>query len=152
MNEIKYVHINIISKDWKPLAQFYISVFGCKPIYPERDLSGKWIDELTLVPHAHIQGIHLRLPGYENDGPTLEIFQYNSQLENSDKNINRNGFAHIAFKVNNFEELMKKILEHGGSKLGKLVTHDVPEVGELTVVYMKDPEDNIIELQQWKYI
>lgn len=40
---IKYVHTNIIAKDWKRLADFYIQVFNSKPLYPERDLSGKWI-------------------------------------------------------------------------------------------------------------
>ncbi len=31
------------------IAQFYIDVFNCVPVYPERDLSGNWIDKLTSV-------------------------------------------------------------------------------------------------------
>ena len=27
---IKYVHTNIISRDWRRLAQFYEDVFGCE--------------------------------------------------------------------------------------------------------------------------
>ena len=41
-----------------------------------RDLSGEWLDRATGLKNAHIKGIHLRLPGYGEGGPTLEIFQY----------------------------------------------------------------------------
>lgn len=44
---IKYVHTNIIAKDWRTLADFYIKVFECTPIQAERDLSGEWLDQAT---------------------------------------------------------------------------------------------------------
>ena len=78
---IKYKHTNLIAKDWKQLSNFYQSVFKCKPIPPERDLSGNWLDRITDIQAAHITGIHLRLPGFGDDGPTLEIFQYDSMPE-----------------------------------------------------------------------
>jgi len=40
-NNIKYVHTNLIANDWKSLSEFYVNVFDCEPIYPERDLSGR---------------------------------------------------------------------------------------------------------------
>jgi hypothetical protein len=49
-------------------------VFGCTPVPPERDLSGKWLEKAARVETAHIGGIHLRLPGHGHEGPTLEIF------------------------------------------------------------------------------
>ena len=36
----KYVHTNLIARDWKRLIRFYIDVFGCEPKGPERDMSG----------------------------------------------------------------------------------------------------------------
>ncbi len=72
---IKYVHTNLIAKDWKNLSNFYINVFSCRAIYPKRDLSGEWIDKITNIDSVRIRGIHLALPGYEK-GPTLEIFEY----------------------------------------------------------------------------
>jgi predicted enzyme related to lactoylglutathione lyase len=73
---IKYVHTNIIAKDWRKLSLFYQRVFGCKPVPPERDLSGQWLDSLTGIDGAHITGEHLALPGYDGQTPTLEIFSY----------------------------------------------------------------------------
>jgi predicted enzyme related to lactoylglutathione lyase len=46
---IKFVHTNIIARDWKKLAQFYIDVFECEPLKPERDLDGEWIDKMTGI-------------------------------------------------------------------------------------------------------
>lgn len=38
------------------------------PVPPERDLKGKWLDELTGLFETKIKGIHLRLPGYDDSG------------------------------------------------------------------------------------
>lgn len=148
--KIKFVHTNIVARDWEKLAQFYIDVFECKPVYPERDLKGDWLDLVTNIKNAHIKGIHLRLPGYA-DGPTLEIFQYNRQIKRDElTEINKPGFAHIAFLVDNVQFYYKKLLENGGAKLGELVEKEIEGVGVLTVVYARDPEGNIIEIQNWK--
>jgi hypothetical protein len=51
---------------------------------PERNLKGSWFDSLTAVKNAHVEGIHLRLPGYSEDGPTLEVFQYSPSAPSPD--------------------------------------------------------------------
>ncbi len=148
-NQIVYSHTNLIAKNWKKLAEFYINVFGCKPVYPERSLSGNWLDKLTNIKNVHIKGIHLKFPGF-TDGPTLEIFEYNIRI-NRDKPpvINYFGFGHIAFKVENVEQVLNELIEHGGNKYGELVTKEIAGLGTITVVYAQDPEGNIIELQKW---
>ncbi|MDC7127171.1 MAG: VOC family protein [Spirochaetales bacterium] len=145
----KFSHVNIISRNWKDLAGFYIKVFDCTPVLPERDLAGEWVDELTSLSDARIKGIHLSLPGYESNGPTLEIFEYNENISGSGKNINLEGFGHIAFAVDDVEAKLNQLLENGGSVLGKLIDADIDGVGNITVVYAKDPEGNIIEIQKW---
>jgi predicted enzyme related to lactoylglutathione lyase len=148
-NEIKYVHTNLIAKDWKKLAQFYIDVFECEPTYPERDLFGEWIDKMTGIADVKIRGMHLKLPGYDH-GPTLEIFDYNkaSNLQKSSI-INDYGFGHIAFHVTNVEDIIEKIIAHGGSKYGELIVKEIHGMGILKAIYAMDPEGNIIEIQNW---
>ncbi len=147
---IKYVHTNIIASDWRRLADFYIQVFGCKPLLPERDLSGEWVEKLTGVEGAKIKGVHLALPGYE-DGPTLEIFEFDPwSLNIAEPTVNFSGIRHIAFHVDNVEETLFHLLQNGGSKLGKIVKKQYETLGLLTVVYARDPEGNIIELQNWR--
>jgi len=107
---MKYVHTNIISSNWQLLADFYIQVFECTPVPPARDQSGAWLDQCTGVQNAHIQGMHLRLPGCG---------------------------------------LLEKVLKHGGSKQGEISQKLVRGVGFITLIYAKDPEGNIIEIQNW---
>src|SRR6056297_2479679 len=149
----KFSHVNLVSSDWRKLADFYIKVFDCRPKLPERNLSGEWLDKLTDLQDAHIQGIHLLLPGSgagASAGPTLEIFQYDHNKTNTQKNINLEGFGHIAFAVENVEEKLQLLLEHGGSTVGELIDTEIEGVGRISVVYAKDPEGNIIEIQKWE--
>ncbi len=147
---IKYAHTNIVAKDWRSLSDFYIKVFDCKPVFPERDLSSKWIEKVTNIDDVNIKGIHLTLPGYEA-GPTLEIFEYNPENpERHPSDISRQGFGHIAFVVDNVEEVLDKFIEYGGKKYGALQEKEFTSLGVLTVVYAEDPEGNIIEIQNWK--
>lgn len=147
---IKFAHTNIITDDWKKLAGFYINVFDCEPLFPERDLRGNWLDKATNIENAHLTGIHLALPGFENNSPTLEIFQYDHNLENPEAVTNRKGFGHIAFKVDNVLEILNRLIENGGSQLGEVIESDVAGLGHLTFVYAKDIDGNIIEIQNWK--
>ena len=145
----KYVHTNLIAKDWRRLAEFYQKVFGCVPVPPERDFSGKDLDAGTGIPGAHLQGIHLRLPGYDKDGPTLEIFQCEPEVERSPVRVNRPGYGHIAFSVENVESARKEVLASGGDAVGEIVTLEVSGDAKVTWCYVTDPEGNVIELQSW---
>ena len=146
----KYVHTNIVAKDWRALANFYINVFGCKPKPPERNLKGKWLDSATSLMNAHARGIHLYLPGYAANGPTLEIFQYSRAAKRKKKLINRPGFTHIAFSVKDVRQALQNVINHGGGKIGNVVRTNIRGAGKIEFVYACDPEGNIIELQRWE--
>jgi len=145
----RFAHTNIIAQDWKRLAEFYEQVLGCVPVPPERNLAGQWVEEATSVPGAQIRGAHLRLPGYGERGPTLEIFQYNRQEQRSATAINRPGLAHIAFVVDDVQAARDAVIAAGGRDWGKIVSVEIPSAGSITFVYVTDPEGNIIELQRW---
>jgi predicted enzyme related to lactoylglutathione lyase len=145
----EYVHTNLIARDWKRLARFYSEVFGCEPRPPERDMCGARLDQLTSLQNAHLSGIHLRLPGYGDDGPTLEIFSYDQLVGPELPSVNQCGFGHIAFAMDDVDEALQAVIAAGGSTVGNIVTTDVDGVGVLRVVYARDPEGNIVELQKW---
>lgn len=146
---MKFAHLNIVSKDWKKSADFYCNVFGCTPVPPIRDQSGKWLERGTKVKNAQLEGIHLRLPGSVTNGPTLEIYQYSKILERDTSAANLRGFGHIAFEVENVVQTLDSLLKNGGEKHGEIVTKDVEGIGKLTFTYAKDPDGNLIELQSW---
>jgi len=147
--QAKYVHTNLVAQNWRKLAEFYTNVFGCVLVPPERDFQGNELDAGTGLKGAHLTGAHLRLPGYGETGPTIEIFNYN-QLEPRPKTaVNRPGFGHIAFEVDNIEAARREVEASGGSRIGEIVTLTTKIGTKVTWCYMADPEGNALELQSW---
>ncbi len=149
IQEARYVHTNLIARDWRRLADFYVSVFGCEPVPPERDYAGPDLEAGTGVAGATLQGVHLRLPGGGADGPTLEIYTYSELAEGSGPAVNRPGFGHLAFDVPSVSAARAEVLEAGGSTVGDVVTLSTSTGGRVTWCYVADPEGNILELQSW---
>lgn len=145
----RYVHTNLIAKDSQSLIFFYKNVLGCTSIGETRDIRGEWLDQMTGVKNAHIVGEHLRMPGYETDHPTLEIFSYDEMVEGEARRIDRCGFAHLAFEVDDVKETLSAVLAGGGGQIGELVRAEYGDGRKAVFVYASDPEGNIIELQSW---
>ncbi len=147
---IRYAHTNLIARDWQALSGFYQRVFGCVPVPPQRNLRGDWLDRLTGLKNAHITGEHLALPGYEQKGPTLEIFSYDEMMQGDLPAIHRTGLAHLAFEVDAVAEALALVIAEGGAALGEVVSAAYPGGITAEFVYARDPEGNLIELQSWK--
>jgi predicted enzyme related to lactoylglutathione lyase len=145
----RYAHTNIIAADWKRLAEFYRRAFDCEPVPPERNQSGKWLEDGTGLPGAALEGVHLRLPGHGPSGPTLEIYSYRDMEEKPAPAPNRKGYGHIAFVVDDVAATLEQIVSLGGRAIGKVTSTQVPRAGQITFVYAADPEGNLIELQKW---
>lgn len=147
---MKFTHTNIAARDWKNLSQFYINVFDCRIKPPERRLSGEWLDRGTGLSNAQLEGVHLLLPGHGESGPTLEIFSYSDTRENKPIMANHTGFTHIAFEVGDVTRTFDKALKNGAGQLGEITEKEIPGVGWLKFVYLRDPEGNIVEIQSWR--
>lgn len=146
---MKYMHTNIVARDWKRIADFYIAVFGCTIKPPERNYSGYWLDQATGLTGAALKGVHLLLPGHGESGPTLEIFSYEEMVEKPSVLANHTGLTHIAFEVEDVDEVFELAKKHGGSGLGEVTEKEIEGVGVLKLIYFRDPEDNIIEILSW---
>lgn len=145
----RYAHTNLIAADWRALAEFYIRLFGCEVVPPERDFQGPLLEAGTALPGAHLRGAHLRLPGYGADGPTLEIYNYTQLAERPPTAVNRPGFGHIAFGVDDVAAARQAVLNAGGQAVGEIVTLQTTTGARVTWCYVTDPEGNVIELQAW---
>lgn len=150
IREARFVHTNLIALNWRALAEFYIQVFGCTLVPPERNFSGSALEAGTGVAGAALTGVHLRLPGFSTDeAPTLEIFRYSALAPAEPPAVNRPGFGHIAFSVASVEEARNEVVRLGGKPLGEIVELSVAGGRRVTWCYVHDPEGNIVELQSW---
>ncbi len=117
----RYVHTNLIARDWRKLAEFYQSVLGCVLVPPERHFSGAELEAGTGVRGSHVDGVHLRMPGNGEKGPTIEIFT-----------------------------CARRSSHTGGGAVGDVVTLTTAAGRQVTWGYVTDPEGNVVELQSWK--
>jgi catechol 2,3-dioxygenase-like lactoylglutathione lyase family enzyme len=145
----RYAHTNLIARDWRMLAAFYVENFGCSLVPPERNFSGPELEAGTGIAGAMLSGAHLRLPGYGDEGPTLEVFTYSELAESLVPRVNRPGYGHLAFQVNSVADARRKVLAAGGGYVGEIVTLITATGARVTWCYVTDPEGNIIELQSW---
>ena len=149
MLNARYGHTNLVARDWRTVAAFYEELFGCEPVPPERDYRGPDLEAGTGVSGAALRGVHLRLPGHGPNGPTLEIYQYEPELDAIPVAVNRPGFGHIAFAVDDVAAAREAVLAASGRAVGEVVTLQTSDGRRVTWCYVTDPEGNIVELQAW---
>jgi predicted enzyme related to lactoylglutathione lyase len=149
MIDARFGHVNVIARDWQKLADFYEAVFGMQIVPPLRDYRGPDLEAGTGIAGAALRGAHLRLPGLGPDGPTLEIYQYESGPAGLPAAANRPGYQHIAFAVPDVPAAREAVVSAGGRKVGAIVTATTADGRRVTWTYVTDPEDNIVELQSW---
>ena len=149
---MRFAHTNVVSTNWKTLVEFYIKTFNCTLVPPIRKQSGTWLDRGTGLKNASLEGAHLLLPGHGENGPTLEIYQYEPIEKQEAIPPNKRGFGHIAFEVDKVEIILDLLKQNGGDVCGEITKRTVEGVGEITFVYVRDPEGNLIELQSWKKV
>jgi glyoxylase I family protein len=102
------------------------------------------------LPGVRLHAIHLRLPGHGGDGPTLELFGLAELLDRVPSVPNRPGLMHVAFAVDDIRKSLERVVEAGGETLGSIAKAEVAGVGWVEFLYCRDPEGNIVELQEFK--
>lgn len=145
---LRYVHTNLVARDWRALARFYTEVFGCEQVGPERDLDGATVAAGIGREGARLAGVHLRLPGFGADGPTLELYRYDPLTDTEPPSVLRRGYGHLAFQTDDLVGLRARVLAAGGRAIGAVVTTPAGSRW-VTWCYVADPEGNPIELQRW---
>jgi catechol 2,3-dioxygenase-like lactoylglutathione lyase family enzyme len=149
IEDVRFGHVNVTSRDWRRLAAFYTEVFGCEFVPPERDIRSADLDAATGLRDAHLTGAHLRLPGHGTTGPTIEIFSYDELTGHTGPRVDRPGWGHIAFQVPDVPAALAAVAAAGGGELGSVITTRTADGRQVTWTYATDPDGNIIELQAW---
>ena len=147
--QCSYLHTNLTVKNIVAMQAFYTEVFGCVPVREIECATGEWIENITSVEGGQIKYVHLRFPGYDQNGPELELIQYLTPAKKYDITADTYGFGHISFSVDNVQTAVETVINAGGKLVGEVVSVNIPRRGLLTEAYVTDPEGNMIELQHY---
>ena len=94
----RYVHTNLVAKDWKRLAQFYIDVFGLK--------------EIGKVDSPNASGYYL------SDGDVnMAILNFKNDKVAGVRGKEYSGIHHIGFQVESLEEMTERLASVGSEPM-----------------------------------
>ncbi len=135
-------HVGAHVHDMDRMVRFYREAFGfellSEPFSWEND---EFIDKIVDVPNSAAKGCMLRAGTCY-----LELFQYSAPEPDSPdpKKPYDKGYTHFCVDVINIEEEFERL-----KGLGMTFNQPAPiNVGHVKSIYGRDPEGNVIELQE----
>ncbi|MEI1280427.1 VOC family protein [Leptospira venezuelensis] len=118
-DRIRFLHVNINSKDWNKTLNFYNKILNSSATGFERDYKGEFIENLTGIKGAEVKGRHIALPGYSAGGPTFEIFTYNQFSPRGPLSKSDTGKVATGFRVLNLKAALDKVIQEGGTLISE---------------------------------
>jgi catechol 2,3-dioxygenase-like lactoylglutathione lyase family enzyme len=146
-------HVNLVVLDLDRMAAFYSDLLGMR-ISKRVTIHGKWIDGVVGLEGVEADVIYLDPPA----GPRVELIHYRRPQGDRPAALgtpNTPGLRHLAFRVRDIEQLVRRLKEAGIRFLGdvqRVPTEQVTYEGEVQkfLVYFHDPEGNLLELCEYK--
>lgn len=142
---MKLAHINLVARDAETLAAFYVNVFKCEYLREPKVLSGEKVSRGNGIPNSEIYAIWLKFP--DLDAPFLEIHEHRVTHARKQPRVNEPGFGHLSFQMEDISFVLSAIIDAGGARIGE--TTDFGSADKpFHIAYARDPEGNILELEQ----
>ncbi|HXE54831.1 MAG TPA: VOC family protein [Tepidisphaeraceae bacterium] len=146
-------HVNLVVDDLERMATFYTSLLNMR-ITKRVTISGPWIDQTVGLTHVQADVIYLDPPS----GPRVELIRYLRPESARPKALgesNTPGLRHLAFRVTGIEHLVGNLRRAGIqflSDVQRVPTDQVSYGGDVQkhLVYFRDPEENLLELCEYK--
>lgn len=135
-------HVGVHVRDLDRMVKFYQEAFG----FERADDEFSWrdtalIDQLIDVPGSAARGVMLRAGTCY-----LELFQFSAPDPVSTRPLRPfdKGYTHFCVDVTDIEKEFERL-----RALGMTFGHSAPlDVGHVKSIYGRDPEGNVIEIQQ----
>lgn len=113
-SSLKFIHVNIISEDWRALCDYYISALGCSEFGPLKDHEGEYKSQVIGIENVHVIGQHILMNGLEKTYPTFEIFTYSIKGRNAPTDERELGINCIGFTADEPNAVADVFVNAGG--------------------------------------
>ncbi|MCQ2409373.1 MAG: VOC family protein [Clostridia bacterium] len=137
--DLKFIHVNIITEDWRGLCDHFNTMFGSEDTGKIKDHSGSFKEGVIGVPGVHVIGKHILLPGFYLSYPTVEIFEYSIKGKDTVPQLDEIGLSAIGFKSDDLDKDKDIIIKNGGAF--------VKDLGEGSLL-MKDKQGDLVILMK----
>lgn len=140
----KINHINLVVSELDEAKAFFIQLGFT--VGDESELSGEWITSIVALPDVRARYATLKLPGAETNLELIEYINPPSERDPDMSKPNQMGFRHIAFEVENIDELVQDLKNKGIKFISSI--HTYPKTGK-RLVYFWGPDGILLELAQY---
>lgn len=147
MDIVRADHTGFTVQSLEASLNFWVAVLGFKHLYTNTYGPGAFLDNVVGVNGASMTLAMVQAPG----GHMIELLEYHSpdDIQVFTPRSCDTGSAHLAFTVNNIDELLAKIEAAGGQRLGEFQTVEEGERKGLRLGYARAPDGVILEFLQW---
>ena len=143
----RFRHVALIVKDMNTILDFYTTVFGCM-IKRDFEIDSEEFQKGIGIENGSARCVHLILP---NSDVEIELFQFYHPvpIAVSKQQINDLGIRHFSLIIDNMDEAICELKLKGVELHSEPIRFEKPkEIKGFCFVYIKDPEGNIIELNE----
>ncbi len=135
-------HVAVNTANFDRLVKFYREAFGFEPALDEMG----WSDSAEIDSIIGVPGSAARTTMLKAGNAYLEIFEYSSPAPRVEGPLapNDRGYTHFAVDTDDIEADFIKLQQAGMT----FVKNEYGDMGEIKAIYGKDPDGNVIELQQ----
>lgn len=141
-----FAHVGMTVKDIQTTVDFYAKYFGFKETMRGAFPPGFFEAKPTL--YKLPDGILSDFAFIESpDGVTIELFGFNPQVPQEDAIWNMPGFHHIALYVPDLQKKYEEMKADGLDVNYFFLPDNMDPAGEHHWVFLRDPDGNMIELQ-----
>lgn len=132
-------HSGIVVHNLQDSLHFYEELLGLK-IIKQMDECGSYIDNALGLHAAKVTTVKLSVP----NGEMIELLKYQShKSEQTERKIYDIGLTHIAFTVNNLDDVYNKLKNHN---IAFLSPPQCSPDGYAKLAFCKAPEGTFVEL------
>lgn len=147
---VKHVdHINIVVHDLERSVHFYTELLGLVETR-RAHLTGDWIEAIVGLTNVTADVVYVQPQG---GGPRIELIKYHRPEGDvfPDNSLpNTQGLRHIAFQVEDMDEMHQRLKAAGVPFIGPPVTVPAGVVshddGQKSLCYFRDPDGVVLEL------
>jgi catechol 2,3-dioxygenase-like lactoylglutathione lyase family enzyme len=148
-------HVNIVVRDMTPMLAFYRDVLGLN-VTKDVIISGDWIGRVVGLKDVKARVVYLEF----GHTPTarIELIEYANPVSVTPDCVGQPhalGIRHMAFAVDDIDLITQRLSDRGvtfASDVMQVPSSQVQYAGDVRkrLVYFRDPEDNILELCEYR--
>ncbi|MFE7978844.1 VOC family protein [Streptomyces shenzhenensis] len=145
MSSPAFRHCGLTVSDIDRSLEFWHDALGLELVARQSQERG-YIETITQEPGAHVHQAHLRFPGSDD---FIELLQYVTPRGEPRRPMPRDpGGGHVAVTCADLPTLLARLETAGGRRFADPVALDRGINAGALVVYLRDPDEHIVELVQ----